>query len=128
MQIDLSAAEIARIARLLHLANDAQDSQLWDKIKEAHMQCVIEPAVIARNVDPMGAPVIQPNPVQHCAEGLTREQSSVAYQRAKERWSLRSAQRSRLDRSPLYSPILRAVHAKEWAKAERLLAHAGIIE
>jgi hypothetical protein len=36
MKIDLTAAEIARLCRLLHLANDASDAELWEKLKDAH--------------------------------------------------------------------------------------------
>jgi hypothetical protein len=118
MQIDLTAAEIARIARLLHLANDAQDAELWGKVKDAHVALT----------DSMGAPVIQPNPVQTCAEGLSHEESMAAYAAVASRYGLRSAQRSRMDRAPLYSKILRAADAGSWCEVERLLGHAGIIE
>lgn len=116
--LNLTPAEIARIARLLHLANDPADAELWEKIKSAHVQ----------NVDPMGAPVIQPNPVQTRAAGLSPEESMIAYAATTKRFGLRAAQRSRLDRAPLYSAILNAAHSQSWREVERLLGHAGIIE
>lgn len=97
MQIELNAAEIARLARLVHLANDAQDAALWSKLKAAHVANCERDAFNASDAwdheycdpnicngtphtDAVGAPVIQPNPIQTCADGLDRAQSAAAYQ------------------------------------------------
>lgn len=157
MQIDLTADEIARIARLLHLANEAADAPLWEKIKEAHIRCVIHPSVIARNAEPTADPRcsqataglphnahtwyshahMQPcGDVRVCGEarecpgalpGLTDDEAARAYRKIRFGFDLKAQQRDQLSRSDLYAAILYAAHRNRWKAVEMYLGDEGII-
>lgn len=73
-------------------------------------------------------PVVDLNPVQTQAAGLTESESAKAYLAVTERFRLRGRQRSRLDRCVQYSVILNAAHRRDWKACERALGHAHIIE
>lgn len=75
MLIDLTAAEIARLCRLVHLANDAADAALWEKLKAAHTAQVEWAATVAHLTER-----IESAPNMAAFEALEREYGKLLQQ------------------------------------------------
>lgn len=93
----------------------------------ATVETALSNAIAGSRVGVVPTPHVELNEVQHCAEGLTVEETGAAYAALTEHFGLRHQQRSRLDRSPQYSAALNAAHRGDWPAADRALSHGHII-